>query len=395
MLSLGIKTLGSCLRNLIRRCGVLVVVIYAVIGLFIVPLVCQWLPYSWYYSTNSNRDYEIIRAENDKRVEAANSFLSSLNHTEVYNTLSSSLRTENAPDFCFVINTISRPVATSCLTQVVSSLISQVLNDKRTVLAVNNAEGPTHKEATSLSRIVPVISNMKDRNTLRSSFDKARQDYLFALQWCRGRKAMFAVIFEDDALPSKDFVSRLRFILNYRMDVKNKNWAILKLFYPEKYQGWGNEFNLIAELLGLSVTGGILLTLIVYSCARLIGRSRQVSWVTLACSTLFTMYLFLSSGRPHWIALRKVSVHLFSVVTAPGCCIPATLFPHTHLDGLTEYLEGVHCNPLFPIDLALDSFADDKKLRKLLVIPNLVRHIGFVSSLPGKGWKSSKEFRVK
>ena len=45
-------------------------------------------------------------------------------------------------------------------------------------------------------------------------------------------------------------------------------------------------------------------------------------------------------------------MHLSSVVTAPGCRIPAT--PCTHLDGLIEYLEGVKCNQLFPIDLALD-----------------------------------------
>ena len=360
-----------------------------------IPLICQWLPYSWYYFTDSDQDYKIILAENNKRVEAANALLSSLNHTEIYNTLSSPHRTTKVPDFCFVINTVSRPVATSCLTQVVSFLLPQILKDKRTVLVVNNAEGSTHKEAMSLSRIVPVISNKKDRSVLRSNFDKARQDYLFALQWCSRRKAMFTVIFEDDALPSADFLFRLRFIMKRRMDADEKNWAILKLFYPEKYQGWGNEFNLITELLGLSVVGGIVLTILVYCSENLVSGSKQFSWLLLISSILLTMYILLSTGRPHWLALRKVSVHLSSVVTGPGCCIPATLFPYSHLDELIEYLEGVQCNRLFPIDLALDKFADDKGLQKLLVIPNMVKHIGFVSSLPGKGWKNSKEFRVK
>lgn len=45
------------------------------------------------------------------------------------------------------------------------------------------------------------------------------------------------------------------------MAADKKNWALLKLFYPEKYQGWGNEFHLIVELLGLSVAGGLVLTI--------------------------------------------------------------------------------------------------------------------------------------
>ena len=385
----------SCLRNHIRRKVVLVLIIYVTIGLSIVPLICHRLPYSWYYSADSNQDYKIILAENNKRVEAANALLSSLNHTVVYNNVSHPKRAQ-APDFCFVINTVSRPVATSCLTQVVSVLLPQILKDERTVLALNNAEGSTHKEAVNLSRIVPVISNKKDRNVLRSNYDKARQDYVFALRWCSRRKPMFTVIFEDDALPSADFLSRLRFILKRRMDADEKDWAILKLFYPEKYQGWGNEFHLITELLGLSFAGGLVLTMLVYCGEILVGGSKQISWLLLFISSiLFTVYILLSMGRPHWIALRKVNVHLSSVVSAPGCCILATLYPYSHLDGLIEYLEGVQCNQLFPIDLAIDKFADDRGLQKLLVIPNLVKHIGFVSSLPGKGWKNSKEFRVK
>ena len=383
------------LRNPARKRIALVLVVYVVVGSLFIPFICQWLPYSWYYFPDSGQDYKVIIAENNKRLVAANNFLSSLNRTLVQNTLSSPRRTFRAPDFCFVINSVSRPVATSYLTQVVSSLLPQVLDDERTILAVNNAEGPTHKEAMLLSNIIQVISNKRDRNIPHSNFDKARLDYLFSLKWCSRKNATFTVVFEDDALPSKDFISRLRFVLKNRIDTNKKNWAILKLFYPEKYQGWGNEFHLVAELLGLSVTGGVIFTVAFYCNVRLVGGAKQFSCFLFMCSTLFTMYLFLSIGRPHWIAVRKFSVHLSSVVTAPGCCIPATLFPCTHLDGLIDYLEGIKCNQLFPIDLALDEFADHKELQKLLVVPNLVKHIGYVSSLPGKGWKNSKEFRVK
>ena len=380
-------------RSLVkRRYHALILATYAAVGLLLVPVICQRLPYSWYYLTDSDQDYKVILDENSQRVKAAISLLNGLNHTAVYRSISSQSRTE--PDFCFIINTVTRPVSTMYLTQVVSSLLPQVLNDERTILAVNNAEGATHKEAMSLADVVPVISNKKVRNS-RSNYDKARQDYLFALRWCHSRKAKFTVVFEDDALPYHDFIFRLRFILNHRMRGKENTWAILKLFYPEKYQGWGNEFHLIAELLLLSAAGGLLLTVLVYHSERLVGRSKQFSWLMLTVSTLFTMYVLLSMGRPHWIAVRKISVHLSSVVTAPGCCIPVSVYPHSHMNDLIDYLDRVKCNSLFPIDLALDSFADTKNLQKLLVVPNLVKHIGYVSSIPGKGWKNSKEFRVK
>ena len=366
--------------------------LYVAVGAFLVPFYCQWLPYSWYYSYgNSDQNQKIIEAENNKRVEAATDLLKSLNDTEVYSSLTSPHRTAGSLDFCFVIVTVSRPVKTYFLTQVVSSLLLQVKKDESSIMAIYNAEGATHKEAMSLSNIVPVISNKK-KGILRSSFDKAREDYVFALQWCNVRKAKFSVIVEDDALPPEDFIFRLKFILNNRMNTDKKNWAILKLFYPKKYQGWGNDFNLIAELLGLSIVGGIILTVLFYFCECFVGKSRQFSWLLLICSILFTMYLFLSTGRPHWLAVRKVNVHLSSVVMAPGCCTQANLYPHTHVERLIKYLKGVQCNKLFPIDLALDRFVDSNGLQKLLVVPNLVKHIGFVSSLPGKGWKKSKEF---
>lgn len=274
----------------------LILVIYAAVGLLLVPVICQRLAYSWYYLADSDKDYKIILEENSKRVEAANILLSNLNHTVVYNSLSSPQRIVIDPDFCLVINTVTRPVFTSYLTQVIASLVPQVLNDERIILAINNAEGPTHKEAMSLARIVPVLSNKKVRN-LYSNFDKARQDYLFALRWCHARKAKFTVIFEDDALPEEDFIFRLRFVLNNRMNNDKNTWAILKLFYPEKYQGWGNEFNLIAELLLLSVTGGLILTALVYCSEHFMQRSKHFSWLILFTSVLFTLYIFLSIGK--------------------------------------------------------------------------------------------------
>ena len=94
----------------------------------------------------------------------------------------------------------------------------------------------------------------------------------------------------------------------------DKNWVLLKLFYPEKYQGWGNEFHLIAELLGLSVAGRLVLTMLVYCGDSLVGGSKQINWPLLMIySILFMVYILPSTGRPHWLALKLESQCSFVV----------------------------------------------------------------------------------
>ena len=378
--------------------NVLLLLLYLTVGVAVVPYLCRRLPFSMFYATSTARDRETVTTENDKLVKQAFSSIHALNTSGKLSLLKRSIE---EPEFCFVVNSVSRHVNIYSLTQVVNALIPQILVDQQSVFAVYNAEGKTHKEAVDLSRITPVITNPNPSDATVTSYDKQRTDYIFASEWCLQSNANYVVILEDDALPFSNFVEHLRFILDYRVNKHSEEWAVLKLFYPEKYQGWANDVNVIVELVVCSGVGGLLLTVIL-SCGRLREfrnlcqlKSFAPVGIRFILSTAFVTYLLLSVGRPHFIAVRKVSMHLTTVVPAPGCCCPANLYQRSHLRELVQYLQGIRCDRSLPIDLAIDKFVEDRGYSKLLVVPNMVKHIGFISSIPGKMWKPAKNFRIK
>lgn len=368
----------------------LLILIYLVTGALVVPYYCQRLPYSVFYVPHRGQDRETVLARNTYRTKNALAYLNSINSTHSWHNLSNVTNS----DFCFIVVTNRRPAETHYLTQVVGSLLPQIIADGKSTFAIFNAEGPTHKEAVFLSSIVQVITREMSSRNSPASFDRERQDYVTALEWCSNKGATFSCVIEDDALPSADFINRLRFILNYRMNKASSKWLYLKLFYPEKFQGWGND--LVLELVAMSSAGGLLLTIVsvVFLCDNVRKLNYKAMFFRLVISSLFTTYCLMVAGRPHLMALRKMSVYLSTVRLAPGCCTPALLFPNDHTPKLLQYLNSVRCTRGFPIDLAIDKFADDRGLQRLIVEPNMFRHIGYISSLPGKGWKNVKEFMI-
>lgn len=385
------KRATSGVVRLLKSNYVFVFLVYLVVAVFVIPYVGHGLPYSIFYDYDLKRDHNKILLDNMQRIKNA---IRTLDHLDCgRKCLNQSNQATVTPEFCFVIISVSRPAETKFLTQVVAALLPQ-LPHSGSVFTVYNAEGPTHKEAMKLSAIVPVDSYMG--NVSPSKYSKEKSDYVHALEWCHNKSARFSVILEDDALPQQDFIPRLRLILDYRMSKNSIKWMFLKLYYPEKWQGWAKERT--AELILCSIAGGFILTLLVHGLQFLIHKTLAVDYgilVQFLFSSILITYMLVGLGRPHWIALRGVSPYLSSVVYAPGCCTPAVLYPHTHLTDLIRYLKMVNCSNSFPVDLAMDEYADKRGLHRLLAVPNLVKHIGFVSSLPGKGWKNPKEFRLK
>ncbi len=270
---------------------------------------------------------------------------------------------------------------------------------------VYNAEGSTHIEALGLSMFVPVVSlSLKQEAAIRKQtdsdkYDKKRLDYIESLQVCKKQGARYTVIIEDDALPARDFWRRLKFVLQYRVPKRTGSWVFLRLFYPEKYQGWGNEPRVIAELLACTALLAFLLTglsvvLLTSTCSRPPSHSRfsklkQIFLVRFSLSCVLAIYILLMVGRPHLLELWRVSVHFTSVVQAPGCCIQGVVYPISHLEEVISYLQSVRCNKTdYPVDIALDHFP---RLNKWLAVPNMMTHIGIVSSLPKVGLKTPEE----
>lgn len=376
------------INNVVQSKPFLLLLFYIIIAVFIVPFVGMSLPFSVYYHSEFKLDQQRVGEENSRQANEAERTLKTHHRLEQINQT-----VQTDPEFCVVIPSVSRPAKVRYLTQVVAALLPQITHHNF-VYTVLNVEGANHTEAINLSSLVHV-----ETRTGRHSKDvymNEKEDYVRSLKWCLEKGATFSVILEDDVLPTGDFFHRLKFVLQYRMPTDSSKWAFLKLYYPEKWEGWGNEWRLVLELVVTSLCGGILLSLLIYVFQLLLVQtlpSKLEFLVVESLSSILILYVLLSVGRPHWLSLRSWSHHLSSVVSSPGCCTPAVVYPQVHLADLIKYLENTKCSEHFPVDLALDKFASEKGLEHLLVVPNMVKHIGFVSSL-GKGGKRPQDFRL-
>ena len=366
--------------------------LYLVVAIFVVPFIGQHLAFSVFYRSTPDADRDKNLAENSERLLAAERTLLSFKQS-LYKTKQLNKHTTHIlhPQFCFVIVSVSRPAKVHFLTQVVAALLPQ-LQESESVFTVYNAEGFSHLEAMELANCTVPVMTKEGSKQFKNLFDREKEDYVYALEWCKKKRARYTVILEDDALPPTDFMSRLRFVLKNRNTLQNRNWAFLKLYYPEKWQGWSNER--VLELIMTSIFVGVILTIFAYIVELILLGNSQNVLIRFLLSCILALYMLLTLGRPHWLALRKITPYLSFVVTAPGCCTPAVLYPQDHLTNIIDYLHQTECTPSFPIDLALDKFAGDRELDKYLVVPNLFKHIGFVSTL-GKSWKDPLEFRFR
>lgn len=383
---------SNCVKDYWRE--VVYLVMLALLASSVLPYSYQSLSYSAFFVPSSVSHTKLLN-ENQRRGVLATAFLMDNKFPLLFEHMN-----KTGTEYCFVVVTVARPENTRYLTQTVARLVSLLgteMKGRSYSFAVYNAGGQKHTEAVQMSTIVPVIQAAKEREKdsgLSAAFERERRDYVTALQLCWQRNATYSIILQDDAVVDRRFFQKLEFVLHHWVP-KTPSWALLKLFYPEKYQDWGNNWRMIVELVIVVLVGGMMLTLLssLMLPGLLWGRPTSTAPLSfrLVASVVFILFAILTLGRPHWEELRKLHPYFTSTVPARGCCIPAVLYPRAHLHEVVDYLSSVHCSGSFPVDIALDKFVEEKGLEKYLVVPNIVRHIGYLSSLP-KGFKSTKEF---
>ena len=358
------------------------------------PKLCKRLAYSLHYDPPPPAtSFDQIQTENKARTLSAEQYIEQTDLHHLFDHFHL-----NQTKFCFVIITMPRPG--SYLTQTAAAIIHQLTFLSNFTFSIYNVAGQTHSEALKLSSAIPVTTSKNQKDVPGDKFTKEKLDYLSALRWCNQKKSMYNIVLQDDAIADPGFAQKLNFILSYCLkDNSGETWGLMKLYYPEKYQGWGNNRSCIGELLAVTVLfGGILMICSSFvlpgpiDWSQLIINENILKW-RLFLSLSLVLYLILSFGRPHWEEVRKLNPFFINVVPARGCCTPAVLYPRPHLQSLIDYLELFNCNERIPVDIAIDRWIEERRLNKLLAVPNLFNHIGLMSSLP-KGMKPLSEFHL-
>ena len=260
-----------------------------------------------------------------------------------------------------------------------------------------DAEAYLHKEAFDLEDRIDIIVKYEALPQHADIFDKEKDDYRFCLQSALKYNPRYVILLEDDVLVVEQFFDIIKIKLNHIISSHGdgySNWLFMKLYYPQKWQGYGINFYHYMELTGIAISGGSIILMLYCCIVNSSGRKSKHSFNTCLLFVLGASYcvlLCISIGRPYILQLRTLSLHTYGLVRAPGCCTQAMLYPSKMVQKLAEHLPTITATHVFAVDLIIDKYASRNGLFSYLVEPSLVKHIGLVSSL-NKKFKPPAEF---
>ncbi|XP_078594238.1 GPI-N-acetylgalactosamine transferase PGAP4-like [Branchiostoma floridae x Branchiostoma japonicum] len=377
--------------------------IYALTFLVLLPILCNELPYSKYYTRSVRREEGArrVEAENQDRLADAQFFLKQNGpHSRTFRLLRQRLGRKSKPEIVITVVTIARRSGVKSkpgpqyLTQVVARFAELLTQQENVVFQVCNVDTPpeSHREAMYLSKYVPVISRNSSEpvptNVHIQKFEKEKQDYVFCMERSLELQPSYVLMVQDDAVPRTEFFTVFRHLLKYNIEGKvirgnlqsnPEKWAFWKLYYPERWQGYGNEQRLFLELICSGLIAGTIFVVSTFGFTT--ERDAKKRTTVFVLGFFYAVLLCLAVGRQYLIELRRMSVHAYAIVDAPDCCIPAVLYNSDQAAAIVEYLKGQTCSSVLPIDLALDNYVHSSGLKQYLVEPNLFHHIGIVSTL--------------
>ena len=376
--------------------------VYIVTFAIVLPVICNDWAYSYYYFRGWSSSGMEKRAANLNSYHAAKAmkYIGILNASQSLLVSKSSSRAN--VDLAVGIVTIPRshpPYRLNYLTQTFVALHQSISKDtvnlKRKILFMcNTFPGPGyHGELGRFTSLVTIYNKYSKENASAvkmNRFEKEKEDYVYCLNVALTYKPKYVLIIEDDALAINRLFEVVYHVLMNLVEKKfsggdlNHNveeWAYLKLFYPNRWKGYGFETIPLLELLSIGLIGGSLCVLVGFKWSRKDDIPLLPHFVV--GSIYFILVAFLI-GRPYVIEWRRISKYTYTVVQAPDCCSPAILYAADKARKMSAYLKTVRCSSKYPIDYAMDEFAKRYSYRKYLIEPNVFQHIGMYSSIKTK-----------
>ncbi|XP_078679397.1 GPI-N-acetylgalactosamine transferase PGAP4-like [Branchiostoma floridae x Branchiostoma belcheri] len=375
--------------------------LYVITYVIALPLLCSDLPYSMYfrYDVTPGRRTQLDRAieENQRRIAVAEDYLRKHGpHHRVFRRLNRMAQKRTQPHLVITVVTVARQPHNGLtepryLTQVVTRFVQLLEHEGDNIMfQVCNVHFPpeTHHEAVFLSKYVPVVHRESDEEQPdeEDPFEREKLDYTFCLEKSVELNPEHVLMVEDDALPTPDMLHVLRHKLQYRLKLRirqgelvhsSDDWAFLKLYNIEKWQGYGNDMRSFLELTGVGLLGGTAFLL----ASQRRGLKTHRRFVIFVLGFAYVVLLCWTVGRQYFLQFRRLSSQLYTVTTGPFCCTPAVLYPGNMAAEIADFLKSGTCDERYPLDFALSDFAIDKGLTRYKVEPNLVQHVGLVSSI--------------
>ena len=328
-----------------------------------------------------------------QREREAYSFIRSAN-----DTLNGPIKSRGEPSMCVGVATISRPSGHQYVRGTIGSLLEGLsAEDRQTIYLMpfiahtEPAQHPIYKEPwlTALSDRVLEYDATSEELVRLQQFEeghhwrnKSMYDYGYLLEKCHETGATWVAMIEDDVLARDGWYMRSRQALqNLARPSASDRWVYLRMFYTEGLLGWNSEE--WPRYFGWSlVTTLILFAILVAARVRYPRLQRQVSNINVAisCAVVLPSFIIL------YFMAGRVTVQPFSKgvhrMDRFGCCSQGFIFPRAIVPQLVERTKKA-MNEDYYIDMLLERWADAEALKRYVLIPSLLQHVGDKSS---KGW---------
>ena len=358
----------------------------------LLPILFRSRPFCFYFFKTywtRERLTQVVTTENNVRLEHAKN--------EFKNRKSGHMILESAEtQLDFVIGVISvkrehKEFSTGYLTQVMAKLINEV-NNKTQVFICDTYAGPgVHDEAIQLSTHFKTYTrfpsgSVEHRNI--SGLIKEKQDQFYCLTTAGRYNARWVIMLQDDAVPRRHFLYQSTTLLRKIQERMQRarevdKFGFLKLYYPERWQGFSNDYQSAVELTGWGIISSSVFLYINSFIRRRPCRRRGLVYCV---GFVYGLLLALAVGRQYLLEFRRLSTDLLLIREAPMCYTPAHVYSRTSAAVFAKGLNREimkNTSSLTAFDLLIDQIAEEERLKGFLVEPNIIKHIGFVSSLKG------------
>ncbi|XP_046545157.1 post-GPI attachment to proteins factor 4-like [Haliotis rubra] len=403
-------------RSSFRRCVSTVAIVYMFQFLLLLPILCYNLPFSSYFQASlrsNNHTVNIVNHVNHQRVKSAYSYFKRQipgGNLRYYDSVGKSSDIFLTVAIVTVGRTVKNKSQDLGYVLQTSAGIDKFAKShhfsRRTFVFVCNVDlnPEAHTEAAFLKKYLPFSERygltsfkLEDNDQIQNNFstyrtkkneskyEKETWDYSYCLNVAKSFDPEYVLMVEDDAIPHEDLGNVLKYTLgnhltdNTKSAPQRKEFAYLKLYYPERWQGYAYEALKILELVSVGCVGGG----VTIAASELFVKNRRYSYKSKLSHFLLGMLFFILTaefvGRQNIMEIRRLSKYLYTFRQASGCCTQAVLYPSAIVDPLTTYLTTL--TSFEHTDISIYDFTQQTSIPTYQLEPNLFYHIGMQSTL--------------
>ncbi len=275
-----------------------VILFYGITFFCLLPIILKDWSFSLYFQDLSKVELqERARKLNDVHLAIANEYLGNLD-AQVSYRYHQNLQSQESVDLAIGITTIPRKhdiYNTGYLTQTFTKLHEEFLMDNqsfpRKVLFICDVfdSGPEiHEEAQALNDYIPIFREHRstDFSTINDE-EKHKMHYVQCMRKALSFKPKHVLLIDDDTIPRKNIFSKMRYLIDKIESSMPKTipqklqdkLVYTKLYYPQKWSGFGNDYKTLFELLAIGSMGAPLVGTLILMAVK---KSKRISHQNLA-----------------------------------------------------------------------------------------------------------------